>query len=477
MGKIVKYCATCEEGFAEKFSFCPNCATELSAFEMRPVSNEPEKSTEADKSDSEPKTVNEPKAPVPGVLAAEEKIAPAEETVFEPVDLLGDSNEADSESDAFEIEFPNDDEVLDHKADGDREIGDEAKKSAEVVSKDKGASAVPVISAFAADEAANTDKVAEQTTRSPVSPDHLIDDGYAVTVISERNSTTRNGLLLGAFTLICFGFFGVLIYSLFNNLSEIPAMNPDPHLIAYLDGEPVAIDVEKDDEKQGDGKSQGGGGGGGKKEETPASQGVRPPMLKNPEFAPSTHSERMTNPSLPIQQAIQGPINERTRQEGRYGLPGALGTDPSDGPGDGGGIGSGRGRGAGSGDGGGFGPGSGGGMGGGPGGIGGGGTGSRNRTDSGPPRGGPSSPMQVLYKPRPGYTEAARKNNVTGSVRLRVTFNANGTIGSISPIKGLPDGLTEQAIAAARGIQFKPEMRNGQAMSVKKTVVFNFTIY
>ena len=37
MGKIVKYCTVCEEGFAEKFSFCPNCAASLNAFEMKPV--------------------------------------------------------------------------------------------------------------------------------------------------------------------------------------------------------------------------------------------------------------------------------------------------------------------------------------------------------------------------------------------------------------------------------------------------------
>ena len=40
MGKIVKYCTVCEEGFAEKFSFCPNCAASLSAFEMKPVGTE-----------------------------------------------------------------------------------------------------------------------------------------------------------------------------------------------------------------------------------------------------------------------------------------------------------------------------------------------------------------------------------------------------------------------------------------------------
>src|SRR5258705_12218350 len=37
MGKIVKFCSSCDEGFAEKFGFCPNCGQTLQSFEMNPV--------------------------------------------------------------------------------------------------------------------------------------------------------------------------------------------------------------------------------------------------------------------------------------------------------------------------------------------------------------------------------------------------------------------------------------------------------
>ncbi len=40
MGKIVKHCAACEESFAEKFGFCPNCGGVLKAFEMNPIQEE-----------------------------------------------------------------------------------------------------------------------------------------------------------------------------------------------------------------------------------------------------------------------------------------------------------------------------------------------------------------------------------------------------------------------------------------------------
>ena len=42
MGKIVKYCAACEEGFAEKFGFCPNCGAQLTAFELYPITAQEE---------------------------------------------------------------------------------------------------------------------------------------------------------------------------------------------------------------------------------------------------------------------------------------------------------------------------------------------------------------------------------------------------------------------------------------------------
>ena len=37
MGKIVKFCNACDEGFAEKFGFCPNCGQSLHTFEMNAV--------------------------------------------------------------------------------------------------------------------------------------------------------------------------------------------------------------------------------------------------------------------------------------------------------------------------------------------------------------------------------------------------------------------------------------------------------
>ena len=85
--------------------------------------------------------------------------------------------------------------------------------------------------------------------------------------------------------------------------------------------------------------------------------------------------------------------------------------------------------------------------------------------------------IRILSKPRANYTDMAKKNGVEGIVRLRVTFLASGKIGSISPFLALPDGLTEQAIAAARKIKFEPATRNGIPINTVKIVEYNFSLY
>lgn len=40
MGRIVKFCSECDEGYMERFTFCPTCGALLNSFEMIPVSAE-----------------------------------------------------------------------------------------------------------------------------------------------------------------------------------------------------------------------------------------------------------------------------------------------------------------------------------------------------------------------------------------------------------------------------------------------------
>jgi protein TonB len=83
----------------------------------------------------------------------------------------------------------------------------------------------------------------------------------------------------------------------------------------------------------------------------------------------------------------------------------------------------------------------------------------------------------ITFKPEPGFTEEARKNNVTGVVRLRAILHASGGVQGISVVKGLPDGLTEKAITAARQIRFTPAEKDGRSVSQYVVLEYNFNIY
>lgn len=86
-------------------------------------------------------------------------------------------------------------------------------------------------------------------------------------------------------------------------------------------------------------------------------------------------------------------------------------------------------------------------------------------------------PLTITTKPRPAYTEVARRYEVMGTVTLRITFLANGEVGSVSAVSGLPFGLTKAAIDAARQIKFEPQAKDGVPVSVTKTLQYTFTIY
>jgi TonB family protein len=80
----------------------------------------------------------------------------------------------------------------------------------------------------------------------------------------------------------------------------------------------------------------------------------------------------------------------------------------------------------------------------------------------------------ILSREKPKYTEKARRNGVQGDVVLNVMFAADGTVTSIRVVSGLPDGLNESAIEAAKQIRFKPATRNGQPISFRQDIHFSF---
>ncbi|MDX2041034.1 MAG: TonB family protein [Acidobacteriota bacterium] len=235
----------------------------------------------------------------------------------------------------------------------------------------------------------------------------------------------------------------------------------------------VAESAKAKKEMLGGSKSQpkqaAGGGGGGKNDPTPPSQGRPPQMALTPQIIPpDPEPPKIKNPSLVVASTIYGDPKIMPPMKGPIGDPNGIPAPPSSGPGSGGGIGNSSGTGVGGGQGGGLGPGRGGNTGGNDMALGGG--------RSVEPMSASLRPT-ILYKERAKYTEEARANKIQGSVLVALTYTADGRITDIKVVRGLPDGLTESAIEAAKRIRFQPAMKNGQPVSVRGQLEFNFTLY
>lgn len=221
----------------------------------------------------------------------------------------------------------------------------------------------------------------------------------------------------------------------------------------------------------------GGGGGGGRETQNLPSKGVPPKMsLTPPIIPPSVDPPKIKNPTLVVPMTALGDPKALPDMKGPIGDPRGVEGPPDPGSGRGNGIGTGSGGGVGEGDGAGVGRGRGMNAGGGDpnfgGGAGPGGAGGLV------PYGQLSTKPVMIYKEKARYTEEARQNKIQGSVILSMVVSADGTVRDIKVVRGLPDGLTESAIAAARKMRFKPATKNGQPVATRLgSVEFAFNIY
>src|SRR5437016_878671 len=85
-------------------------------------------------------------------------------------------------------------------------------------------------------------------------------------------------------------------------------------------------------------------------------------------------------------------------------------------------------------------------------------TGRHNQDDGGAA----TSQVEIVFKPKPVYTDEARKLQLEGEVLLEVMFGANGELHVNRVVRGLGHGLDEAAVNAANKMRFKPALRNGQ---------------
>jgi len=457
MGKILKFCSTCDEGFAEKFTFCPSCGASLQAFEMNPV--EAAKAAETVPAFE----VIEPEAPA--FIA--EPLPVTEEIKYQAIESIPTPDEIEfASAHTDEIPAVQDDPV-------------EEEEAAYVA-----APPPPPAGEYNHTPAYQTTKgiLFESETRYADEVRHKIpapilgkdEDGYNITVIEDKNGKQRNYLLLGATALILSAVVLAWGISLFQKSLDVGAIGDDRSLALLLEDVPMPLDEVQEKKNKDEG---GGGGGGGREEKEETSQGDLADQTKTPIRPPDAKVHRMDDPALLMPPPSTEGNRKFPKEFDKWGDPTKFGNIASNGTGRGGGQGSGDGTGQGSGNGTGAGSGNGSGSGSGTGTGNGGGSGGGDDGAAPPPVTKVTQALRILSKQKAAYTDQARVNNVQGAVTLRVTFLASGGIGSITTIKGLPYGLTENAIAAARNLKFEPQMVNGQPQTVSRPVTFSFNMY
>jgi protein TonB len=87
-----------------------------------------------------------------------------------------------------------------------------------------------------------------------------------------------------------------------------------------------------------------------------------------------------------------------------------------------------------------------------------------------------TTPIQILSKPRPAYTEEARRSRIEGEVLLEVLFTAEGKPRVLRVVQGLGHGLEAAATESASRIEYRPATRGGELVDQVATVHIVFQL-
>jgi TonB family protein len=86
-----------------------------------------------------------------------------------------------------------------------------------------------------------------------------------------------------------------------------------------------------------------------------------------------------------------------------------------------------------------------------------------------------TKPLRVS-SPEPRYTDTARAKHIQGSVVLSVLVGEDGSVKNVRVVRGLPEGLTEEAMNVARQTKFKPAMKDGKPVPLWVGMEIGFNI-
>jgi periplasmic protein TonB len=89
-----------------------------------------------------------------------------------------------------------------------------------------------------------------------------------------------------------------------------------------------------------------------------------------------------------------------------------------------------------------------------------------------PPGGADSDPV-AEHEVKIPYPEEAKRAQIEGTVRLRITVDFEGKVVEVKVLSGPGYGLDEAAREAIKRFKFKPAMKGGEAVST--TITYNYT--
>ncbi|PYP87199.1 MAG: hypothetical protein DMF61_11210 [Blastocatellia bacterium AA13] len=81
-----------------------------------------------------------------------------------------------------------------------------------------------------------------------------------------------------------------------------------------------------------------------------------------------------------------------------------------------------------------------------------------------------------LNRPRPNYTPLADQNRIEGIVVLRILVDKTGKTVKVNVVRGLPDGLDDEAVRAAFQLRFKPAMKDGAPVAYQLNIEIEFKL-
>ncbi|MGB8589896.1 MAG: energy transducer TonB [Candidatus Acidiferrales bacterium] len=88
-----------------------------------------------------------------------------------------------------------------------------------------------------------------------------------------------------------------------------------------------------------------------------------------------------------------------------------------------------------------------------------------------------ASQPQCIQCASPPFSDEAVKAKFEGTVMLHAQISPDGTVSKIEVVRGLPCGLTDQAIKAVEHWTYKPATRAGEPIAVDMPVELSFRLY